>query len=85
MPVDARSTLPVSSLTHSRMTDGPGWSAVSREPLVVGRVEDRSVRDVWAVVIASSSSRFVDSDASITGKARVVRRTARVSPTSECM
>jgi hypothetical protein len=82
MPVDARSTLPVSSLTHSRMTDGPGWSAAPREPLVVGRVE-RSVRDVWAVVITSSSSRVVVSDTSVTGKARVVRRTARVSPTSE--
>jgi hypothetical protein len=82
MPVDARSTLPVSSLTHSRITDGPGWSAAPREPLVVGRVE-RSVLDVWAVVITSSSSRVV-SDTSIVGKARVVRRTARVSPTSEC-
>jgi len=82
MPVEARSTLPVSSLTHSRMTDGPGCSAAPRGSSVVGRAE-RSVRGVWAVVITSSSSRSVVSDTSVAGKARVVRRTARVSPMSE--
>ena len=82
MPVEARSTLPVSSLTHSRMTDGPGCSAAPPESLVVGRAE-RSVRGVWAVVMTSSSSRGVVSDTSVVGRARVVRRTARVSPMSE--
>jgi hypothetical protein len=82
MPVEARSTLPVSSFTHSRMTDGPGCSEAPRGSLVVGLAES-SVRDVCAVVITSSSNRGVVSDASVAGKARVVRRIARVSPMSE--
>jgi hypothetical protein len=82
MPVDARSTLPVSSLTHSRMTDGPACSEPPRGSLVGERVE-RPVRDEGAVVITSSSNWEVVSDVSDAGKARVVRRTARVSPMSE--
>jgi len=82
MPVEARSTLPVSSLTHSRITDGPACSVAAREVLLVERAEG-SARGVGAVVMTSSSSLEVVSDISVAGNARVVRRTARVSPTSE--